>query len=79
MIKLKTTEKSVRLVELENTLVIEVDRQLKKPEIKKEFEKYFGGKVKNMRTQIRANKKIVFIRLDESTPAIDIATKFGMI
>lgn len=79
MMQLKTTEKSVRLVELENTLVIVCNRQMKKPEIKKKFEQVFGGKVINMRTQIKDNKKIAFIKLDKSTPAIDIATKFGMI
>lgn len=78
-IRLKTTEKCVRLIEAENTLVIETERNKKKPEIKKEFEETFGGKVKSINTHIKQNKKIAYIKLEKETPAIDIATKFGMI
>ena len=77
--KLKTTEKSVRLIESENTLMIETERQKKKPEIKKEFEKLFNVKIKKIRVQIRDNKKIAYIKLNKENPAIDIATKYGMI
>jgi len=78
-IKLKVTEKCVRLIEAENTIVIETGRQVQKPEIKKEVEEMFGVKIENMRTQTRNNQKIVFIKLKKEFPAIDVATKFGMI
>jgi large subunit ribosomal protein L23 len=77
--KFKTTEKSVRIVEADNTLVIEVGLKDSKDEIKKEVEKMFNVKVMNVRTHIKANKKIAYIRLDKKNPAIDVATKFGVI
>ena len=79
MIKLKTTEKAVRLIEGENSLMIEVERGAKKSDIKKEFESSFKVKVVRINTFIRDNKKIAYVKLAEENPAIDIATKFGMI
>ena len=75
----KTTEKSVRLIEGENTLVIEVDIHSKKNEIKKEVEEQFKVKVKNVNTLIKDNKKFAYVKLNEKNPAIDVATKFGII
>jgi len=77
--KLKTSEKSVRLIEAENTIVIEINRKMKKPELKKEFEDIFKVKVDKIRTIIKDNKKIAYVKLNKENPAIDIATKFGMI
>jgi len=74
-----TTEKAVKLIEIENTLIFEVDRKAKKPNIKKEFEETFNVKVAGIRCLIRKNKKYAYIRLDKKNPAIDIATKLGMI
>jgi len=79
MMKLKTSEKCVRLIEAENTIVVETERSRKKPEIKKEFEETFEVKVKSINTHIQANKKIAFVKLAPENLAIDIATKFGMI
>ncbi len=79
MMKLKVTEKCVRLIETENTLVIETARGVKKAEIKKEFEDMFGAKVERINSHIKNNKKIAYIRLKKETPAIDVATKLGMI
>ncbi len=74
-----TTEKAVRLIELNNTLLFEVDRRIKKPEIKKQIEDSFKVKVDDINSLIKKNKKFVYVKLNEKTPAIDIATKFGMI
>lgn len=74
-----TTEKAVKIIELENTLIFEVPRNAKKNEIKKEFESLFKVKIENLRTLIRSNKKMVYIRLVKENKAIDIATKLGMI
>lgn len=74
-----TTEKAVKLIELENTLVFKVERQSKKKEIKQEIESLFNIKVKNMRTHVQKNEKIAYVRLDSRNPAIDVATKLGMI
>jgi len=74
-----TSEKAVRLIELENTLIFEVDRRQKKEEIKKEFEEIFKVKAEKIRVNIKRNKKFVYIKVEKKTPAIDIATKLGMI
>ena len=79
MIRPITTEKAVRLVELNNTLTIEADRRKTKTEIKKEFEEMFNIKVDSINTLIHGNKKIAYLTLNKKNPAIDIATKLGMI
>ena len=73
-----TTEKAVKLIELENTLLFEVDDTMNKTEIKREFEKIFNVKVKDVRTHSKNNKKLAYIRLDKANPAINVATKLGM-
>lgn len=78
IIKPITTEKTVKLIELENVLVFEVDRRLNKKEIKKEFEEQFDVKVRGVRVLIRHNKKLAYIKLNKKNPAIDLATKLGM-
>ena len=77
--KLKTSEKAVRLIEAENTITIETIRNKKKPEIKKEVEETFEVKVKSINTHIQGNKKIAYVKLMPENLAIDIATKYGMI
>ncbi len=72
------TEKAVKLIELENTLLFEVDRRKNKTKIKKEIEKLFNVKVERIRTHTRKNKKLAYIKLDKKNPAIDLATKLGM-
>ncbi len=74
-----TTEKAVRLIELNNTLTVEVDRMKTKAEIKKEIEEIFNVKVDSINVLIRLNKKIAYVKLNEKNPAIDIATRLGMI
>lgn len=74
-----TTEKAVRLIELNNTLVFEVDRRKSKTEIKKEIEELFKIKIDSISSLIHKNKKIVYVRLNLKNPAIDVATKLGMI
>jgi len=77
--KIISTEKAVRLIELNNTLIAEVDRRQSKAEIKKEIEDVFNVKVDLINTLIRANKKIAYVKLNKKDPAIDIATRLGMI
>jgi len=79
MIKPITTEKAVRLIELNNTIVVEADRKESKKKIKKEFEEMFKVKVETINTLIHANKKIAYLKLNKNNPAIDVATKLGMI
>ncbi len=77
ILKPVTTEKAVKLIEMENTLIFEVGRRYKKEEIKKEAEEMFNIKVGSIRTLIRNNKKRCYIQLKKSQ-AIDLATKLGM-
>ena len=74
-----TTEKAVRLIELNNTLVFEVDRRKSKTEIKKELEEMFKVKIDSINSLIRLNKKYVYAKLNSKNPAIDVATKLGLI
>ena len=77
--KFKTTEKSVRLIEADNTLVIEVELRADKNELKKNIEHKLGVKIKSINTLIRDNKKFAYVKLNEKNPAIYISTKFGLI
>jgi len=79
MIKPITTEKAVKLIELENTLIFQTDRKARKEEIKKEVEEMFNVKVDKVRVLIRGNHKNAYVRLNKKNPAIDVATKIGMI
>jgi|TARA_B100001971_G_C18207674_1_gene548647 ribosomal protein L23 len=74
-----TSEKAVRLIELNNTLVFEVDKRRSKNDIKKEIEDSFKVKVDSMNSLIRNNKKYIYAKLNASNLAIDVATKLGMI
>ena len=79
MLKPIMNVKAARLMELDNTLLFEVDRRDSKKEIKKEVEEYFKVKVYSVNTLIRLNKKFAYVKLDMKNPAIDVATKLGMI
>ena len=74
-----TTEKAVRMIEIENKITFCVDRRARKKDIKEEIEKRFKVKVFRINVHISKNKKIAYIRLKKETPAIEIATKLGMI
>jgi ribosomal protein uL23 len=74
-----STEKSIRLLNSENKLVFIVDRKAKKPQIKEELEDLFKIKVLNIRTLIDRNgNKKAFVKLSDETPALDVATKLGL-
>jgi large subunit ribosomal protein L23 len=78
-LKIVTTEKAVKLIDIENTLVFKTGRNVRKEEIKKEIESLFGVKVDKVRTLMRANKKTAYVKLNKSNLAVDVATKLGMI
>lgn len=79
ILKPVTSEKAVRMIDLDNTLLFEIPRQARKGEIKKEVEETFKIKVNSVRTLVKGNKKFAYVRLDKSNLAIDVATKLGMI
>jgi large subunit ribosomal protein L23 len=77
--KPKTTEKSVRLIESENTLVFEYPKKHDKGMVKKEIEELFKVKIDRINSHIKDNKKYFYIKLNKDNPAIDIATRLGII
>lgn len=74
-----TTEKAVRMIDLDNTLVFEIVRQADKEDVKKEFEQGFAVKVEKVRTNMRNNVKYAYIKLAKTHKAADLATKLGVI
>ncbi|MFH1915882.1 MAG: 50S ribosomal protein L23 [Nanoarchaeota archaeon] len=74
-----STEKSIRLMESENKLVFVVDESGRKAEIKAEIEKRFNVKIIkiNTFTDTKGRKK-AYVRFSADTPAIDVATKLGL-
>lgn len=76
--KVKSTEKLIKQIEAYNTLVFEVSTKETKPLIKKEIEELFSVKVEKVRTYIKDNKKFAYVKLKKEYPAIDIATKLGL-
>lgn len=73
------TEKAVMMIESQNVLSFIVSQKMDKEKIKEEVEKIFNVKVERVRTHIRGNKKHAYVKLNKSNPAIDIATKLGII
>ncbi len=73
------TEKAVMMIELQNTLTFETEKKNNKTEIKNEIEDLFKVKVEGMNTKINGNKKQIHVKLKKEFPAIDIATKLGII
>lgn len=73
------TEKAVMLIESQNMLTFTTDRRKTKKQIKEEVEKLFNVKVEKTRTLIKGNKKYSYVRLKKEFPAIDVATKLGII
>lgn len=79
ILKPVTSEKAVKLIDLDNTLMFQLERKYNRVQIKKEVESVFNVKVEKVRTLLRLNKKIAYVKLKKENPAIDIATKLGMI
>ena len=73
-----TTEKAVMLIERENVLTFQTERQKTKEQIKKEIEDLFEVKIERVRTLIRGGKKYAYVKLKKEFPAIDLATKLGL-
>lgn len=76
--KVKSSEKIFRIIEAENTLAFEVDRLVRKDEIKNEVEWLFDVKVGSIRTHTSKNKKLAYVKLKSGFVAADIATKLGL-
>ena len=67
-------------MESENKLIFEVDKKATKDAIKNEIESFFKAKVVSVTTRIGPDaKKRAYVRFSNETPAIDIATRLGLI
>jgi len=73
-----STEKSVKLMDSDNKITFIVNRKSTKKEIKVAMENNFKVKVEKVNTLIQKGKKKAYIKLSKDTPAIDIATKLGI-
>ncbi len=73
------TEKAVRYIDAENKLIFVVARDAKKEEIKKAVEEELNAKVLKVNTMNTSKgEKRAYIQFSPETPAIDIATKLGL-
>ena len=72
------TEKAVMLIEKDNVLTFVTEKNSNKDEIKKEIKDLFEVEVEKIRTLIKGNKKYAYVKLKKKFPAIDLATKLGL-
>jgi len=74
------TEKAMKKIEDENTIVFIVDSRASKPAIKQAFFQIYSTKVRNVNTLIRPDgKKKAYIRLGAESDALNLANKIGII
>ena len=74
-----STEKNIRIMEAENKLIFVVNKKANKQDIKEALEKMYKIKILKVNTLIdHTGKKKAFVKLDSETPAIDLATKLGI-
>ena len=75
-----STEKSVGIVDRENTITYIVDYRASKSQIKQEFERSFNVKVKSINTiNLPKNIKKAFIKLAKGYNATDVAVKLKLV
>lgn len=80
LLRPKITEKTSRLIELENKITFITDRRANKPMIKKAFEEIYKEEVEKVNTLIdQKGQKVAFIKLKKANAAADLATKLGVI
>lgn len=75
-----STEKAVREMEANNTLLFAVAKDATKGKIRWAIQKEFGVKVMKVRTVVspKGDKK-AYIKLHPDTPAIDVTSKLGIV
>lgn len=74
------TEKSLQMIEKDNTIRFVVDNNATKEEIKNEVERIFKVTVTNVRTLIgQKGKKHAIVKLDKKSSADAVAAKLKMI
>ena len=75
-----TSEKAVRLMEMQNTLTFIVNKKADKQKIKKAVENLFKVKVVKVNVlNTTKNEKKAYVKLSPENNAIDIGAELGMI
>ena len=73
------TEKAIGKIETENKIAFIVKRTARKQQIKWAVEKALNVSVDSVNTVIdRKGRKKAWVKLSKETPALDIATRLGM-
>ena len=74
------TEKAMKKMEEENTMVYLVDNRANKPLIKEAFSRMYNVKVRSVNTLTRPDgKKKAYIRLSSESDSLSLANKIGII
>lgn len=74
-----STEKSIRLMESENKLIFVVNKKATKKDIKQAIEEMFKVEIDKVNVLINVDgEKRAYIKFSQKNPAIDIATKMGL-
>jgi ribosomal protein uL23 len=74
-----STEKTLKRLEADNSLVFIVDKKATKQQVREEIEKLYKVKVKRVNTTIDTkNRKKAYIKFSDETPALDLATQLGL-
>ncbi len=76
---LLNTEKAIRLIHDNNTIIAIVDEKATKNQIKEYIEKEWNVKVEKVRTANIKGKKKAYIKIVKDEKAINIANKYGII
>ena len=80
IIRAVMSEKSLRLMEEENTLTFIVRLDATKPQIKQAVEKLLGAKVLKVRTLITPKgEKKAYVKLSKEYNASEIASRLGIV
>ena len=73
------TEKAIMDIEMNNLITFVTELKSEKKEIKTQVEEIFNVKAERVRTSIKGNKKYAYVKLKKENPALDLATKLGLI
>lgn len=73
-----STEKAIKIMETENKITFVVDKRASKMSIANAFTEEFKIKPLSVNTQLKKNKKIAVIKLNQENHAADIASKLGL-
>ncbi len=74
-----STEKAIRLLERENTLVFLIQGKMSKQEIKRDIEERFAVKVVRVNTVRSPRGRKAYVTLEREASALDIASQLGLL